>query len=183
MWQPHIARRLNKSYDSNGIVRCVLDRTGTPRSRALPLQACLTRQRKRQAARLPLALLAESRGIAVMAFMHMKSFATVVAQKNRLLPAKLPDSERRIRNPLGRMLTSSRWRAVHQPLKEIAMSKLARPSPTKPTKAKSITLQDVAKVQSRFAKTHGGKVPKGTWVARLQRAAQRNADTTTDTDF
>lgn len=56
------------------------------------------------------------------------------------------------------------------------MSKSARPTPTKPTK--SITLQDVAEVQSRFAKTHGGKVPKGSWVARLQRVAQRNADTT-----
>ncbi|NMG49303.1 hypothetical protein GO613_14485 [Azoarcus communis] len=60
------------------------------------------------------------------------------------------------------------------------MSKSARPTPTKPTKAKSITLEDVAKVQSRFAKGNGGKVPKGSWVSRLQRVAQRNADTTTD---
>lgn len=52
------------------------------------------------------------------------------------------------------------------------MSKSAIPSPTKP---KPITLADVAKVQSRFAKAHDGRVPKGSWVARLQRVAQRNA--------
>lgn len=46
----------------------------------------------------------------------------------------------------------------------------------KPTKSKPITLEAVAKVQSRYAKNHDGKVPKGGWVARLQRAAQRNAE-------
>jgi hypothetical protein len=60
------------------------------------------------------------------------------------------------------------------------MSKSARPLPKSRPKAKPITLQDVAKVQSRFAKAHGGKVPKGSWVARLQRVAQRNTDTPTD---
>ena len=55
------------------------------------------------------------------------------------------------------------------------MSKSARPNPAKPTRAKPITLKDVAKVQARFAKTHDGKVPKGGWVARLQRVAQRNS--------
>lgn len=59
------------------------------------------------------------------------------------------------------------------------MSMSARPTPSKPAKSKAITRQDVAKVQSRFAKAHGGKVPKGSWVARLQRVAQRNADATT----
>lgn len=54
------------------------------------------------------------------------------------------------------------------------MSKLARPMQTKP--AKTLTLEDVAKVQSQFAKTHGGKVPKGSWICRLQGVAQRNAD-------
>jgi len=60
------------------------------------------------------------------------------------------------------------------------MSKSASCIPTKPTKAKSITQKDMAKVQSRFAKRHGGKVPKGSWVARLQRVAQRNTDATSE---
>ncbi len=58
------------------------------------------------------------------------------------------------------------------------MSKSAKPTPAKPSKAKPITLKAVAEVQSRFSKTHGGKVSKGSWVARLQRVAQRNADAT-----
>lgn len=44
----------------------------------------------------------------------------------------------------------------------------------KPTQP--ITLQEVAKIQSRYAKSHDGKVTKGCWVARLQKVAQRNAD-------
>lgn len=60
------------------------------------------------------------------------------------------------------------------------MSKSATHAAKKPPQARSITLNDVAKIQSRFAKSHGGKVSKGSWVARLQRVAQRNTDATTD---
>ncbi|MDD3483682.1 hypothetical protein [Azovibrio restrictus] len=59
------------------------------------------------------------------------------------------------------------------------MSKAAKqpkPANGNPTKAKPITLEEVSGIQSRFAKTHDGKVPKNSWVARLQRVAQRNAD-------
>lgn len=59
------------------------------------------------------------------------------------------------------------------------MSKAVKqPNPAKatPVKAKPITLEEVSRIQSRFAKTHDGKVPKDSWVARLQRVAQRNAD-------
>lgn len=51
-----------------------------------------------------------------------------------------------------------------------------KPNLAKTSRAKPITLNEVAKVQSRFAKNHDGKVPKGGWVAHLQRVAQRNAD-------
>ena len=59
------------------------------------------------------------------------------------------------------------------------MSKAAKqPNPAKatPVKAKAITLEEVSGIQSRFAKAHEGKVPKDSWVARLRRVAQRNAD-------
>ncbi len=56
------------------------------------------------------------------------------------------------------------------------MSKAAKPKLVRPVKTKPITLEEVAKIQSRFAKAHDGKVPKGGLVARLQRAAQRNTD-------
>lgn len=56
------------------------------------------------------------------------------------------------------------------------MSNAAKPKLAGLVKAKPITLEEVKKVQSRFAKAHDGKVPKGGLVARLQRAAQRNAD-------
>jgi len=58
------------------------------------------------------------------------------------------------------------------------MSKAAKPKLARLVKAKPITLEEAKKVQSRFAKAHDGKVPKGGWVARLQRAAQRNTDRT-----
>ncbi len=56
------------------------------------------------------------------------------------------------------------------------MSKVAKPKLARVVRAKPITLEEVKKVQSRFAKAHDGKVPKGGLVARLQRAAQRNTD-------
>jgi len=92
----------------------------------------------------------------------------------------LPDSERKIKKLHTRILMSSRWRAVHQHLKEIAMSNSTKPTPARLAKSNPITQEDVAKVQSRYAKTHDGKVPKGGWVARLQRVAQRNANATND---
>lgn len=56
------------------------------------------------------------------------------------------------------------------------MSRAAKPKLARLVRAKSITLEEIRKVQSRFAKANDGKVPKGSLVARLQRAAQRNTD-------
>ena len=56
------------------------------------------------------------------------------------------------------------------------MSKSETTNPQKPAGSKPITLVAVAKLQSRYAKAHDGKVPKNSWIARLQRVAQRNTD-------
>lgn len=46
-------------------------------------------------------------------------------------------------------------------------SKTAKPQPT------SITVSDASRIQSAEAKANGGKVPKGGFAARAQRAAAR----------
>jgi hypothetical protein len=44
----------------------------------------------------------------------------------------------------------------------------------KPQNPKPITKQDVARIQSAEAKKGGGQTPAGGFVARVQRAAERN---------
>ncbi|MBS3797190.1 hypothetical protein [Pseudoalteromonas sp. BDTF-M6] len=41
---------------------------------------------------------------------------------------------------------------------------------------KPMTTEDAARIQSEYAKKHGGKVPKNHFVGRAQRAAQKNQD-------
>ena len=59
------------------------------------------------------------------------------------------------------------------------MSKKSKQSPPQPVavKAKKVmTIEDVARIQSKFAKEHDGVVPKDSFISRAQKAvAKRKA--------